>query len=202
MFASARQLLPTFKAAMARVSSQAMILTAAANGETLHGMTLSSVCLLSVQPRPLLQFNLHLPSYTSAALHRNGAMAIHVMPPTHTLVMLGRKFASGVKRDPEHFSVSPDDGETFHEKTTPFSDIPDHYTLHLPRPGVSIPVLRELEVAFICKTHSVFAVDSHEMWVVHVEDILFPNKRFHDTPSGGLLYYDRGFHAVGAPLKE
>lgn len=201
-----RCLLPSlqtaFKSAMARVSSQAMILTAGArnSNEPLHGMTLSSVCSLSVYPKPLLQFNLHLPSYTSASLHQNGGfLGLHVMPPSAKSVMLGRKFASGIKRDPEHFEVRPDDGEPFHEMTTPFTDIPNEYTMHEAKSGLKVPVLTELEVSFICKRREVFTVDDHEIWVVLVDEILFPNK---NEPSGGLLYFDRGFHSVGKPLKE
>ena len=100
-------LLPDFCSAMARIGSQAMILTApyrndsqsTSKNPTLHGMTLSSVCSLSVSPTPLLSFNLHLPSYTSKSLHeRDSSMAIHLMPPTANAVKLGRIFASGVKK--------------------------------------------------------------------------------------------------------
>lgn len=172
--------------------------------EPLHGMTLSSVCSLSVYPTPLLQFNLHLPSYTSSALHANdGHLCLHVMPPTEKAVFLGRTFASGIKRDPEHFDVKPDDGEIFHEMTTPFLSVdPADYWLHQVDQKVEVPVLAELEVAFLCKMNSVFTVDNHEIWVVKVMDVLFPNGKYTDEKTGGLLYFDRGFHAVGLPVRE
>lgn len=201
-----------FKSSMARVSAQAMVLTAGRRAvtdplkmvEPLHGMTLSSVCSLSVYPTPLLQFNLHLPSYTSSALHANdGLLCLHVMPPTEKAVFLSRTFACGIKKDPEHFEVKPDDGEIFHEMTTPFSYIEDHdYKFHVMENEVQIPVLKELEVAFVCKKSEVFTVDNHEIWVVKVLDVLFPNGQFQHQKTGGLLYFDRGFHSIGHPVRE
>lgn len=193
-----------YKNSMARVCSQAMILTAGCQNkdEVLHGMTVSSVCSLSAYPAPLLQFNLHLPSYTSQSLHRNnGLLCLHLMPPTQRLVYLSRTFASGIKRDPEHFDVKPDDGQ-FHEMTTPFSQITlDGYKLHELKHGL-VPVLNELETAFICSKKVVFNVDNHEIWVVDVLDILAPNEKYTNAKSGGLLYFDRGFHQVGPSLRE
>lgn len=193
-----------FKTSMSRVSSPAMVLTAGCKGQNdiLHGMTLSSVCSLSVYPSPLLQFNLHLPSYTSTSLHQNGLLCLHLMPPTAKSVFLSRTFASGIKRDPEHFDVKPDDGELFHEMTTPFSHIQQlDYSLHKVGTGY-VPVLEELEAAFICKKKTVVGVDNHEIWVVEVLDILAPNRNYHHKKSGGLLYFDKGFHKVGDNLHE
>lgn len=197
----------SFKAAMSRVSTQAMILTAGTAGSksstsALHGMTLSSVCSLSVHPTPLLLFNLHLPSYTLAALHDKEVMGIHVMPPTASAVTLGRKFAGGVKRDYTHFDAVTKEGNLFHEMTTPFRDIHDAYSLHDLGNGISVPVLSELEVVFLCRKKDVFEVDSHELWVVKVEDVLFPNAEFRQNSSGGLLYFQKGFHNVGDSLHE
>lgn len=194
-----------FKAAMARISSQAMILTAGCKSasEVFHGMTLSSVCSLSVHPKPLLQFNLHLPSYTSKALHENhGQLCLHLMPPTSQSVYLSRTFAAGIKRDKRHFDVKPEDGEIFHEMTTPFAHIGSKsYTLH-DTGKCLLPVLKELEKAFICQKNQVFRVDSHEIWVVDVLDILSPNAHYEKQHLGGLLYFQRGFHRVGLSLQE
>ena len=190
-----------FKSAMARVAVPAMILTAGTSlkSDVLHGMTLSSVNSLSVNPAPLLLFNMHLPSYTSASLHHNGYMALHLMPPSPESVQLGRKFASGVKHDPSHFKVNSKD-EIFQEMTEPFSGF-DRYTFHETKDGVLVPVLNELEVAFICRKKTHFEVDDHEIWVVCVETIVYPNQS-HQRPSGGILYFDRGFHSIGKSLCE
>lgn len=194
-----------FKAAMARVSTQAMILTAGCKSQkdVLHGMTLSSVCSLSVHPKPLLQFNLHLPSYTSQALHDNhGQLCLHLMPPTSESVFLSRTFAAGIKTDRRHFDVKPEDGEIFHEMTTPFAHVGQKsYDFH-DTGKCLLPVLKELEKAFICEKHEVFSVDSHEIWVVNVLDILSPNRHYEEKKLGGLLYFQRGFHKVGLCLQE
>lgn len=197
----------SFKNAMARVSSQAMVLTAAtlvAEPQCLHGMTLSLVCSLLVYPKPLLQFNLHLPSYTSSSLHSNEYLALHLLPPTSESVKLGRIFAKGVKLDRRHIDFHDADGLPFHEMTTPFLELAEsEYHLVLVD-KTQIPILNEAERVFLCKKHAVFEVDNHEIWVVAVEHILLPNKRFKGdiTKTGGMLYYNREFHKIGKPLLE
>ncbi|XYA02142.1 hypothetical protein QA089_004707 [Meyerozyma guilliermondii] len=202
---------------MARIGSQAMILTApyrndsqsTSKNPTLHGMTLSSVCSLSVSPTPLLSFNLHLPSYTSKSLHeRDSSMAIHLMPPTANAVKLGRIFASGVKKKTGTDEISfqknekeQKDCEVFHEMTTPFKYVAkDDWFEYQLDSKVNIPILREAERVFICKKRQVVEVDSHEIWAVEVHDILNPNPSTQAT--GGLLYYNRAFHSVGKCLHE
>ncbi|QFZ25748.1 hypothetical protein EJF18_10859 [Clavispora lusitaniae] len=210
-FQASAQFKSLFRSSMSRIASQAMILTAGCENasDNLHGMTLSSVCSLSVFPRPLLQFNLHLPSYTASSLHSNGGyLCLHVMPPTEKAVFLSRIFASGVKTDPEHFESKGDDGEVFHEMTTPFSHLsPTEYYFHQIKDrkaieSLKVPVLKESEVAFICQKEKVVEIDNHEIWVVGVTDILLPNSAFANSKTGGLLYFDRGFHEVGPPLRE
>lgn len=202
-----------FKVTMSRICSPAMILTAGCEPKkglnSLHGMTLSSVCSLSVYPNPLLQFNLHLPSYTSKSLHENdGYLALHMLPPSPKAALLGRTFASGIKRDPRHFDTKPkvnDDGSIFHEMTTPFTKIDSNdFIMHKVNEKVEIPILKELERVFVCNKKQVFEVDNHEIWVVNVLQILNPNANYSQQTSktGGLLYYDRGFHKVGASLRD
>lgn len=193
-----------FREAMSRVASQSMILTAGAKPghSPLHGMTLSSVSSLAVSPSQLLLFNLHLPSYTSQALQENGGLlALHVMPPTAKAAALGRRFAAGIKRDPTHFDSPGDDGESFHEMTTPFKGLDGEYTMHNAAGGVQIPILRELEVTFVCEKHTLLKVENHEIWVVKVHEILHPNKAASEY-SGGLLYFQRGFHKIGDFVAE
>lgn len=121
------------------------------------------------------------------------------MPPTRESVELGRSFASGVKQDPSHFKVNSTDG-SFKEMTTPFSGF-DNYTFYETKEGILVPILNELEAAFICKKKTHFEVDDHEIWVVSVENIIRPNKDI-QRPSGGILYFDRGFHRIGDLLSE
>lgn len=237
-----------FRLTMSRLASPAMVLTSAIPTtksntssstsntvassshdidpkQDLHGMTLSSVCSLSVYPKPYLEFNLHLPSYTSTALHQHQYLAIHLMPPTHHSAKICRVFAKGVKlnkrgtkwtSNPET-SASPkeegdnngqgiriedDDGEIFHEMTTPFTNLAegrDYTFIKRHQEGIAIPVLAHAELIFICKTTHNFTIDDHEIWVVQVVDILTDSKL---NKSGGLLYFNKGFHKIGESLSE
>lgn len=192
-----------FKNSMACVSSQAMILTAGFKGpatSSLHGMTLSSVCSLSVYPNPLLQFNLHLPSYTSKTLHENdGVVAIHLLSATPAASKLGRIFASGIKKDNGIKSKGEEnDGEIFHEMATPFNNIPKHSWEYFNLTQYKIPILKESERIFICCKKNVIEIDNHEIWVVEVQEIL-ENTSHH---TGGLLYYNRAFHRTGEVIDE
>ena len=197
-------LLESFRLAMGRVSSQAMILTSAtSNLNELHGMTLGSVCSLSVFPSPLIQFNLHLPSYTSSELHKHKYLALHVLPPTKNSVHLSRIFAKGVKLN-KGAKLAPTkeekiDGQVFHEMTKPFTRLQkgvDYLFYNIS--DVQIPILSNVETTLICQTRNTFPVDNHEIWVADVVDIIH-NKT---QKSGGILYFDRGFHKIGKSLSE
>ncbi|EGW33563.1 uncharacterized protein SPAPADRAFT_137703 [Spathaspora passalidarum NRRL Y-27907] len=200
-----------FRQSMSRVSQQAMILTSGTPHATpinqLHGMTLGSVCSLSIYPKPVLQFNLHLPSYTSRELHSCRICAIHILPPSAESVHLLRIFAKGVKQDNQKelvLGTSKEeirDGRIFHEMTRPFEKLEQNEFRYHDVDDVKVPILNEAEIVFICKARENFKVDSHEIWVVDVVDIL----RGGDEKSGGgggVLYYNRGFHSVGESLKE
>ena len=186
-------LLEPFRLTMSRISSQAMILTSGTtNTHELHGMTLGSVCSLSVFPKPLIQFNLHLPSYTSSELHKHQFLALHILPPTSLSVHLSRIFAKGIKSK---------DGEAFHEKTRPFHRLKhNHDYLFYNIDDIKIPVLKNVETTMICKTRQDFLVDGHEIWVADVIDIL-QNEQYKEK-SGGILYFNRGFHKDGETLVE
>lgn len=210
-----------FRHSMSRVSSQAMILTAGYNSKlesinNLHGMTLSSVSSLSVNPVPLVEFNLHLPSYTSHSLHSEGILALHILPPSPRAVSLGRIFASGVKRDISKknsgtFEVPHKKGEVnddvFEEMTTPFKNIPPREWFNFKyNDSVDVPIIKEAERVFLCKKYKVFEVDSHELWVARVTDIISGNPKYkvedNSNKTGGLLYFNRAFHRIGDSLNE
>lgn len=204
--------LDLFRTTMSRVSSQAMILTSAAPKKEqtsskkesiaqLHGMTLSSVCSLSLLPQPLLQFNLHLPSYTSSEIHKNKYVAIHLLPPSAKSVKLGRVFSSGIKR--EKVTTVDETGEgdgDFHEMTTPFSRLKtEDWKYYEISEEIAIPILQEHESVMICEAVKDIQVGNHEIWVVKVLDIL-TNKEYEGEKTGGLIYFDRHFHRIGDQL--
>ncbi|CAK9440402.1 uncharacterized protein LODBEIA_P45020 [Lodderomyces beijingensis] len=205
-----------FRDAMSRVAQQAMILTSSTSPHTAqninHGMTLGSVASLAVYPRPLLQFNLHLPSYTSRYLHEFQVCCIHMMPATKNAARLARVFASGVK-------LHHRDGEVFHERTQPFRDLVEgqEYFMYDVRgvvekegdgggegdgdgEGLKVPVLSAAEVAFVCRCSRCFTVDDHEIWVVEVLDVLSMREEYREHKTGGLIYFDRAFRKIGEKL--
>ncbi|KAI5953844.1 hypothetical protein CANMA_004682 [Candida margitis] len=193
--------------------------------QDLHGMTLSSVCSLSVHPNPYLEFNLHLPSYTSTAIHNHQYLAIHLMPPTRHSAKICRVFAKGVKLNKRgtKWTSKPitkaqqsvdndvknnknndedDDGEIFHEMTTPFTNLvedQDYTFIKKHDENIAIPILSHAESIFICKTTHNFTIDDHEIWVAKVIDVITDP---HLHKSGGLLYFNKGFHKIGETLSE
>lgn len=206
---SAHDTVEVFKDSMSRISSPAMILTSGVKGSTsgnsLHGMTLGSVSSLSIQPCPMMQFNLHLPSYTSSSLHKTNYLALHLLPATPRAAQLGRIFASGVKTTKNKFiATGENDGEAFHEMTTPFEKLTgeDWFYHHIEADSISIPVLKESERVFICKTERHMVVHDHEAWVVKVLEILTPNDKYLHSKTGGLIYFNRSFHKVGQSLRD
>ncbi|KAI5960622.1 uncharacterized protein KGF55_004515 [Candida pseudojiufengensis] len=191
------QISDSFRLTMSKIASQAMILTSSTTKEEisqLHGMTLSSCVSLSVYPKPYISFNLHLPSYTSTSLKQSKYCAIHLMSPTTKATEMAKIFARGNKSPKLEEN---EDGEIFHEMTTPFNEISnmDYEFFKLPENReVEIPILKNgVETIMICKTDKCFPVHDHEIWVIEVLKIL----NFSNDKTGGLLYYNRGFHKIG-----
>lgn len=192
-----------FKKAMARIGSPAMVMTCASDtvsssslaqelanlAKHFHGATLSSVTLLSVSPRPLLLFNVHLPSFASDELHKKDYLAVHILPPTPRLATLGRAFACGLKLARKDDQVSG--------RTLPFEGlVPEKdWYLHKINDSISVPILREAECALVCQTVRSIYIDNHEIWTATVLNVLEHDGS--DSNKGGLLYFNRAFHRVG-----
>ncbi|GMG21657.1 unnamed protein product [Ambrosiozyma monospora] len=195
-----------------------MILTAAFQGvpnpSKYHGMTLSSVTSLTINPEPIIQFNLQVPSTTSSSLHKNKYFALHIMKPTIDSVKLARNFSRGIK-----VSKDPITGKV--KTTRPFEGLNvQEYDLYLngePLPlsldadhkndvmsddiSLNLPILcKNAERIMICEKYKVFRVYNHEIWTAKVKDILVNVEPSDKT--GGLLYFNRQFHSVGVPLKK
>jgi flavin reductase (DIM6/NTAB) family NADH-FMN oxidoreductase RutF len=134
-------------------------------------------------------------------------LAIHVLPPTANSVKLGRIFAKGIKYDNTKgeeklapTSQELQDGQIFHEMTSPFTEIPhSEWSFKSINDQIKVPILNESETIFICKTQKSFEVDNHEIWVVQVLEII---RNTNYSKSGGLLYFNRGFHQIGSILHE
>lgn len=202
-----------YKNAMASLSSQALVLTsgyqnATIDSEKLHGMTLSSVTSLTIKPEPIIQFNLQVPSATSVELHKSGYLALHIMKPMDGSVDLARKFSMGTK-----YINCDITGEK--KTTTPFEYLrKDQWAYYddlkleddpirgeLETKGIHLPILtNESERVLICEKYKVFNVFNHEIWTCKVKDILIHIDE--EERSGGLIYFNRGFHKIGSKLNE
>ncbi|KAG7756684.1 hypothetical protein KL911_001486 [Ogataea haglerorum] len=166
----------------------AMILTAPALSSSvsdLHGMTLSSVSSLTVSPEPVVQFNLQVPSRTSQTLHESGFLALHILPPVKESVRLARAFSRGTQGK---------------RVTRPFEELGKDEWSYFTTETLRIPVLSLAERILICEKHQVFRVYNHELWTCRVREIV---RRAGDADAtGGLLYFNRRFHAVGGKLEH
>ncbi|SCW01121.1 LAFE_0D05534g1_1 [Lachancea fermentati] len=186
-----------FKESMARMGNQAMILTSASKNLLPHslfrGLTLSSVSSLSLKPKPLLQFNLQLPSFTSESLHQHQHFALHLLKPNAESITLARTFSRGAMKHQQSGRVIP---------TQPFKDLTEdeHYhTYTLAGIDLVIPILTNTERVFICQKKEVFRVGDHEIWVGQVDDIITNDTD--GTVSGGILYCNRRFHKLGKQIE-
>lgn len=202
-----------YKYAMSSLSSQALVLTSGYQNDQidsskLHGMTLSSVTSLTINPEPIIQFNLQVPSSTSTELHKSEYLALHIMKPIDPSVAIARTFSMGTKYI--------NNGQTGVQKvTTPFEYLrkdqwgyyddlkldDDPIKEELQSKGIHLPILTaESERVLICEKYKVFNVFNHEIWTCKVKDILVHIEE--DERSGGLIYFNRGFHKIGSKLDE
>lgn len=206
------KLIKKFKDCMSAISSQAMILTAPVKSplsssslpppssispSELHGMTLSSVASLTLNPQPLLQFNLQVPSITSEKLHDLKIFAFHILPPNNNSVRLARIFSKGINSKPIKDPIS---GELIHTK--PFMNLSENeWDLFNFKDKINLPILKNSEKIIICEKFKVFKIYNHEIWVCSIKDII-NNIDIDGEKTGGLLYFNRKFHKIGDSLKE
>ena len=196
-----------------------MILTASFSGKPeirkMHGTTLSSVSSLTVNPEPIVQFNIQVPSATSKSIHDNKYLALHILRPSNESVRLARNFSLGSRyingSQPEMKNAN---GTSTEISTTPFERINKNQwslfenVMHNKRPGsvhldsdLHLPILtKDSERILICQKYKVFKVFNHEIWTCKVREILVNIDD--DGKTGGLLYFDRKFHHVGEALIE
>lgn len=194
-----------FKNALRKTTFPVMVVTtgvqSGSNGLRLQGATISSLTSLSVNPIPLLQFNLGVPSTTSQLLRTAGLFAVHILHADKDCVSLAKRFSQGVK------SIL----------TTPFGNLTygEEYTLYTPRDTSNtaiLPILRGVKDVLICSTRSIIEVEDHEIWVGEVIDSLSHNglditSDNMKNPSrivtgGGLLHHNGHFHRIGGPIDE
>ncbi|CCE62933.1 hypothetical protein TPHA_0D02970 [Tetrapisispora phaffii CBS 4417] len=185
-----------FKETMRKMATQVMLLSIAnpigSPKSEFRGLVASSVTSLCVLPKPKLEFNLQLPSFTSIALHKYQYFAVHIMSPTKASVDMGRLFSKGAITSKMDGSIQP---------SQPFMDLEENVTFEnysIENSNLQIPVLKMAEKTLICKKSDVFKTGDHEIWVGEVEDIIVNEE---EEAQGGLLYYDRFFHMLGNKIQ-
>ncbi|CAL9732431.1 hypothetical protein MOUN0_N09890 [Monosporozyma unispora] len=184
-----------FRQAMQKLSYPTMIVTSAVPKGTksmdFHGLTISSMTSLSINPKPLIQFNIKIPSNTSKDIRNNGLFAIHFLDPTQSNINLARHFSRGVK-------------DTM---TSPFSTLLKNkdYMCYFDenvtsKQNVILPILKETGKILICNSKEVFKVQDHEIWIGEVLQILSNTKEeliADDNDHGGLLHCKSKFFKLG-----
>lgn len=189
-----------YKDSMAKVASQAMILTAAATPctpkEQYHGLTISSMTSLSLKPEPLIQFNLQVPSFTSEAIHKLNYFAVHLLSPCIASINLVTDFSRGLTA-----STNTKTNMTTYIPTKPFASLQeklDYNIIDITENGVVLPILTGSEWALVCRKKKVFKINDHEIWVGEVKNILTKD----NTYTGGLLYCSKKFHELGQQIQS
>lgn len=184
-----------FRQAMQKLSYPTMIVTAAVPKGTksvdFHGLTISSMTSLSIDPKPLVQLNIKVPSGTSNDIRKNGLFAIHVLNPTKDNIHLARHFSQGLKNT----------------MTSPFSTLMNNkdYMCYSSKnmkseSNIILPVLKDTGKVLICNSKEAFKVQDHEIWIGEVLQILPNTKEEYiedETGHGGLLHCKSNFFKLG-----
>lgn len=180
-----------FKQSMQKIGFPTMIITTSSYVDTLvqdfHGLAVSSITSLSVNPKPLLQFNVQVPSNSSRNLHLHDIFAVHQLKPESRSVDLIKRFSKGTK----------------HGGTSPFVNLVEnqHFSIYknsLYDSGKSIlPILRNVERVLICKKHKIFPIADHEVWVGEIIDCVVQD----NITTGGLLHSNGHFYKLGSTIK-
>lgn len=176
-----------FRQSMQRISFPTMIITTSSYADTLpvnfHGLTVSSMTSLSVNPIPLLQFNVQTPSLSSKNLHQHDLFAVHQLKPQSISVDLVKRFSKGIRQG----GTKPFAGL---EETVDF-DI--YKNAMLDSDKTVLPIIKDVERILICKKKECFPIADHEVWVGEVVDCIVKN----DENTGGLLHANGQFYKLG-----
>ncbi|AMD20689.1 HDL055Cp [Eremothecium sinecaudum] len=211
-----------FKETMSRLTMQAMIMTTSG----MKGVTLGSVTSFSINPRPMIQFNLQVPSFTSREIHTTKKFALHLLSPRDECVNLARLFSKGAIKGTNNVFVSAkpfialEKGKDYsiHDVAASDGQISTtlignsfkgkemHYNSGCEDVNksrrIQIPVLKLAERVLICEGIHCIQVCDHEIWIGQVEQILNPNDgsvigNYQDEITGGLLYCNKQFRKLG-----
>ncbi|KAH3676369.1 hypothetical protein WICMUC_002000 [Wickerhamomyces mucosus] len=202
-----------FRQAMSSIANQVMILTPTCKVNdisnfqpeilNLRGVTLSSVTSLSINPHPLIQFNLMIPSITSENLHKYDKFALHILNPNDHNIELVKKFSKhrefNVKTS-KFDQISPFKGLAkdidFKLQNVEQLDSVDVQNNTNEKNNLYLPILQSISKVLICEKHQNLLVQDHEIWIGKVLEIKTLNDNY-NSKNGGLLNFNRSFHKVG-----
>jgi flavin reductase (DIM6/NTAB) family NADH-FMN oxidoreductase RutF len=187
---------------MTKLSASATVITTTSTtGIEPRGLTVSSLTSLSLNPAPLVSFNLQLPSRTSEILHERNVFAVNIVPGTPQIRDLVIAFAGGYGHDVNPF-----------EKFSSMFTVPAKLAAHKQeshnheregdieefKHAQNIPVIKDALAVLYCRKHQIFKVQDHEIWVAEVFHVDATN--CNDSNATTLLYQNRSFHSLGSVL--
>ncbi|ODQ68198.1 hypothetical protein NADFUDRAFT_30425 [Nadsonia fulvescens var. elongata DSM 6958] len=168
-----------------------------------RGMTLSSVCSLSVKPLPMVCFNLQVPSRTSAAIHSRKMFALNILPPNHDSVKICRAFAGGLGKDINPFKAEEEYLTTIDKNVGKLSDeFEIGSEKFITEKASDIPTVKSAVAVMYCEAKQMFKAQDHEIWVAEIVAVRSSDRFLAPDCVGGVLYHKRAFHSVGERLKE
>ncbi|KAF9300825.1 hypothetical protein BGZ74_007452 [Mortierella antarctica] len=189
-----------------------------------RGITVSSFTSISLQPIPLIAFCVKLPSRASDALHESNQFVVQFLAedqiahsvafsssvaPPKEVIAKGRAqdkdIEALVQEAGKQTLINGDETSTKGASPLPSSTLatpdaeldPFDVLGHHVDPESSLPVLDNTLGAIRCKTHQVLTVGSHEMWIGHVEKVLYGDIPGDPDQEKPLLYHDRSYRKVG-----
>lgn len=182
-----------FRQTMQRLTSPTAIITSSAlkssSPTSYHGLTIASIASLSINPKPLLQFNLQLPSHTSDSLRAHGLFGVHLLKPNSRSISLIKRFSQGTRM----------------KGSKPFKDYIEgrDYSLYngiaSKKDGSVLPLLVDAERILVCEKKNVITVADHEIWVGEVVDVIANGD---DIITGGVLHCNRQFYKLGDKIES
>lgn len=152
-----------------------------------HGVTVSSLTSVTLQPRPIVMFNIKLPSRSWDAIYAAGAMRIHILAANETGVAIADAFARPGKMSP--FKVL--------EKRSKL-------TVRLENgraPAISHPtaVLSRMNADLLPEKCTV--VGDHVIAVAEIKHVSEVDSKILAMRDAGLAYADQKYRALGPAIE-
>ncbi|KAI9736957.1 MAG: hypothetical protein M1834_000546 [Cirrosporium novae-zelandiae] len=145
------------------------------------GLTVSSFNTVSLDPIPIVSFNIKLPSRTWTAIDRSHAFTVHLLNDSRVATSIARKFAGP---DLAHKGVQPSDIEEMTYKVSGRSPL--------------LKVMDAVSFAFQCELLSTHSVGDHMVVFGKVEKVYCPEgaESLKYSDKSTLCYGNRSFRSA------